>query len=267
MRACLTLAVLSAGMLLPSLGWGQATFADVRAVGTEFRIALSDGRVLTSADLIGAVLSVTGPDGHPQTVRIDAVEPDPSDPDHDILLHTLSVQNPTTEAWQNLCEPGSDGVAKAFPLSGRWTKDGRHLPDEHVFTLICTGGAIGKCIRWGYKPWRSAANGESLWDYHQACVRMVRADYGGDGIGHTRDDTPIDVFDRLDLLQPATDPGKLSFEAAWGVDGAVCVRKPRIAEIVSLVRLEEKYPHLRGHTGEICREDKGRARALVLNRS
>lgn len=267
MRACLVLTLLWAGMILPTLGWGQATFDGIRAVGTEFQITLSDGRILTSAHLIGAVLSITDPDGQPQAVRIDAVEPDPSDPDHDILLHTLSVQDAVTGEWKNLCEPGSDGVAKAFPLSGMWTDNGRHLPDERAFTLICTGGAIGKCVRWGYKPWRLAENGESLWDYHQACVRMVRADYGGDGVGHTRDDTPIDVFDRLGLLEPAPHPGKLAFEAAWDADGAVCVRKPRIAEIVSLTELERRYPHLRGHTGEICREDGSHAGALILNRS
>src|SRR5215207_6347158 len=267
MRACFAVAALWAGVVWPTLGWAQATFKNLRAVGSEFQITLPDGRILTSAHLIGAVLSIAGPHGEPQTVRIDAVEPDPSDPDNDIQLHTLSVQDPTTGAWSNLCEPGPDGIAKAFPLSGTWTEDGRHLPDEHAFALICTGGAIGKCVRWGYKPWRSAANGEPLWDYHQACVRMVRADYGGDGIGHTRDDTPIDVFDRLGLVQPASDPGKLSFEAAWGVVGAVCVRKPRIPEIVSLAELERKYPRLREHTGETCREDGDRAGALILNRS
>ena len=70
--------------------------------------------------------------------------------------------------------------------------------DQNAFALICTGGAIGKCVRWGYKPWRSGPDGVALWDYHQACVRMVRADYGGDGVGHTRDNTPVDVFDRLE---------------------------------------------------------------------
>jgi ADYC domain-containing protein len=48
-------------------------------------------------------------------------------------------------------------------------------------------------VRFGYKPWREAA-GKPRWDYHQACVRMVRADYAGDGIGHTRDGTLIDLL-------------------------------------------------------------------------
>jgi hypothetical protein len=45
--------------------------------------------------------------------------------------------------------------------------------------------------------------------------------YGGDGVGHTRDGTVIDPFDRLGIQRPEPDPrGRaLEFEAAWGPDG------------------------------------------------
>jgi ADYC domain len=267
MRSCLALGVMWASAALSAASSAQPSLEHIRAAGTEFRISLSDGRVLLGAQLIGAVLSIIDRNGDPQAVRIDAIEPDPTDPDQEIQLHTLSVQDPATGSWSNFCAPGPDGIAKAFPLSGTWTADGRHMPDENAFALICTGGAIGKCVRWGYKPWRSGPDGVALWDYHQACVRMVRADYGGDGVGHTRDNTPVDVFDRLGILKPAPDPGRLSFEAAWGVNGAVCVRKPRIAEIASLPELEQRYPRLHDRTGETCREDRTGAGILILNRS
>jgi hypothetical protein len=61
--------------------------------------------------------------------------------------------------------------------------------------ITCTGGAEGKCIRFGYKPWHPLSDGTSLEPYYRACVRLVRADYGGDGVGHTRNGTPIDLFD------------------------------------------------------------------------
>lgn len=264
--------IVFAALLCTSIGlagpsWGAASLQDVRAVGTELRITLSDGRRLTGRQLIGAVLAIDDGRNGARRVRIDAVEPDPADPDHEIQLYTLSVQDAATGAWSSFCAPGPDGIAKGFPLSGTWTEDGRHLPDAGAFALVCTAGAVGKCVRWGYKPWREAANGESLWDYHQACVRMVRADYGGDGIGHTRDDTPIDVYDRLGIEAPADNPGKLDFEAAWGVDGATCVRKPRIPEMISLARIAQRYPRLRGHTGESCRADKPDVRSLIFNRS
>ena len=252
--------------LLGSATAAPVTVRHVEAVGSAFRVTLSDGRNLGSADLVGAVLSIPGPSGVPQRIRIEGVETDPADPEGEAQLHALSIQDPRSGAWTSYCDPGPDGLTMAFPMSGSWTGDGRHLHDG-ALTLVCTGGAVGKCVRWGYKPWRSAADGTSLWDYHQACVRMVRADYGGDGVGHTRNGTPIDLFDRLGIQKPASDPGVLTFEAAWGIDGALCVRKPRIGELASLGDIERQYPRLRGRTGDACRETGNPAGALIFNRS
>jgi hypothetical protein len=261
--AGLIVAVALAGLsAVTGLVAAQGPEPTLKAVGTEFELT-SGGQVWRSRDLVGAVLTVASPDGRSQAIRIESVEPDRADPD--ILLHTVSVQDAVTGAWVTLCEPGSDGLAAAFPLAGTWTDAGGHVPDDNRFSLICSGGAIGKCVRWGYKPWLRAPNGEALADYHQACVRMVRADYGGDGVGHTRDGTPIDVYDRLGIVPPETDPGALSFEAGWGVDGAVCVRKPRLPDIVSLVELERLYPRLSAQTGAACSERD--PRALIFNRS
>jgi hypothetical protein len=108
--------------------------------------------------------------------------------------------------------------------------------------------------------------GESLWDYHQACVRMVRADYGGDGTGYTRTGNLVDIFDGLGIRQPGSDlrDQALEFEAAWGPDGAVCVRRTRIPEVLSLDELARRYPHLAGKIGPDCTEAVG---DLLWNRS
>lgn len=106
--------------------------------------------------------------------------------------------------------------------------------------------------------------GESLWDYHQACVRMIRADYGGDGVAHTRDGTRIDVFDRLGIQRPARDPGNLQFEAGWNADGAACVRRARIPELMGLEELARHYPRLDGKIGPGCSDATP---ALIWNRS
>lgn len=58
------------------------------------------------------------------------------------------------------------------------------------------------------------------------------------------------------------------FEAAWGADGAICVRHVRIRENVSLEELEQRYPRLQGRTGAACTEEFGRAHGVLLfNRS
>jgi hypothetical protein len=58
------------------------------------------------------------------------------------------------------------------------------------------------------------------------------------------------------------------FEAGWSPDGAVCVRHVRVKENTSLAALEEKYPQLKGRTGNICTEVFARAHgAILFNRS
>jgi hypothetical protein len=235
--------------------------SSLAVVGTSFRLTTSDGRVLNSPDLVGATLDAVDETGGVVTVRIDAVTPDPADPAGDVWFHRFSSLNRTTGAWQEFCRPAPDGTTAGMPLAGRWTPDRRHIRDPSSFTLTCTSGAAGKCIRFGYKPWRDQG-GESLWDYHQACVRMIRADYGGDGVSHTRDGTRIDIFDRLGIQQSAHDPGNLTFEAGWGPDGAVCVRRTRIAELMSPDELAQHYPRLADGSG--CSEATP---ALIWNRS
>jgi hypothetical protein len=243
-----------------------ASASSLEVVGTLFRVTMPDSSVLTSPDLIGAILDATDETSRLITIRIDAVtRDDPSKGNGDIWLHRFSTPDASAGGWREFCTPGPDGIVAGFPVAGAWTADGRHVRVSAGFMITCTPGAIGKCIRIGYKPWVER-EGESLWDYHQACVRMLRADYGGDGVGHTRDGTTIDPFDRLGIQSPEPDPHgpKLEFEAAWGPDGAVCVRRTRIPELLSIRVLVQSYPRLIGKTGPDCSEAVD---ALIWNRS
>ena len=135
--------------------------------------------------------------------------------------------------------------------------------------MTCTSGTIGKCVRMGYKPWTAAADGTPLWAYHQACTRMLRADYCGDGAAHTHNGTAVNISDRLGLqrFDPAPD---MSFEAAWGADGAVCVHRVRIPAAASLEALVRSCPsRLAGKVGEACTAQAAlRApETLILNQS
>ena len=56
----------------------------------------------------------------------------------------------------------------------------------------------------------------------------------------------------------------MSFEAAFGPDGAVCVRRTRWHELLDLDALRAQCPRLAGHLGETCDEA---APALVYVRS
>ena len=143
--------------------------------------------------------------------------------------------------WQPVC--GVDGNGEPNPavfLAGRWDytqgepTSGARFDEDGAYTLACANTALGKCAALTYGPWRddeyplvdetvqlyqsTPIDARSL---HQACTRMIRADYCGDGTPYTHDGTPIDVFDSYGKnveFVPWWD-----LDAVWGPDGAVCI--------------------------------------------
>ena len=238
----------------------------LEVVGTEFRLRLSDGSVVPRERLIGATLAFTEADGTSTRLRIDAVEPDARDPE--VLLYRLSVPD-ADGGWRDYCGPDIEGKRLGFPLAGRWDEAGGLVAAAPgAFTIACTSGAIGKCVRFGYKPWKAGPDGAPLDRHHQACIRMVRADYCGDGEPHTRDGTLIDMYDRQGIQKTDYAPD-LAFEAGWGVDGATCVRHTRIPELLTLEALGRLCPRLASRFGTACDEDAARRdpATLLFNRS
>ena len=191
------------------------------------------------------------------TVRIEAVEPDPRDRSGETTLYALSVADARTGARRNLCSPDPYGERWGFPLAAAYGADGRATGS---FAITCTAGAQAKCIRFGYRPWHAA-----MVDLHAACVHMVRADYCGDGTPHTRNGTPIDIYDHVGIQQDEPKPG-MTFEAAWGPKGAVCVAHTRIPAVATLDQVLAACPRLRhAPTGAACSD--GVAGALLFNKS
>jgi len=231
-----------------------AELKSVEAYGTEFKATFSDGRVLRSHDLVGARLVISF-EGQLVRVRIDGVERDPDSKHSDVWLHSLSAQA-ADGTWQSLCGPGPDGRTQSFPVAGRARlPDGALMPAEAgAFEFTCTGGARGKCVRFGYRPWESAAAA----DLFNACVRMVRADYCGDGTATTKDGMLIDVYDDLGIQARDGTPGS-GFEAGWTAEGAACVRHVRVKESTSPASLVAACPWLKDRVGETCSEEKARS--------
>jgi hypothetical protein len=119
--------------------------------------------------------------------------------------------------WESLC----DGHGFVTAVDGVWNeRNGDRLDPPGGFTLACMTGAIGKCLDI-YHAWES----DDLRDTHQACTRMVRADYCGNGTAYTHDGTPIDVEDELGIETLDSTPFEL--EAHWTPDGAHCVGSGR----------------------------------------
>lgn len=236
-----------------------ADAAGLTVEGSAFVLKTEDGRRLRGTALQGATLYLAAGGDVVIPVRLDSVSPDPDAPD--LLRHDFRAQNDAGE-WVPLCTPNAAGETWGFPVALPEGHPGR----EHAITLTCVSGAVGKCARFGYRPWARGAQGEDLLPYHAACVHMVRADYAGDGQAATRDGTAIDIYDRLGIQrsETANDPA-FAFEAGWGPGGAICVGRTRWPDLLEIGALRQRHP---GRFDAECDEAKARAAgALLFNRS
>lgn len=123
---------------------------------------------------------------------------------------------------------------KAIAVPGYWGRDGQHAPTvegKSVVTLACISGVAAKCVHWGYVPWATypAGTGTKLSEHYEACVSAARARFHDNDTSYTCDDTLVDVFDGLGIRNKDTGSraDNLAFEAAWGAEGLVCVKRPR----------------------------------------
>lgn len=260
---CTIFVLITGDWLSPAQAGAVDDAPTVGVDGTEFTVTLADGRVLRSAELIGAVLTLRSG----LRIRIEAVERDLDPRQRPYWLHTFAVRQ-ADGTWANFCRVGPDGRRAGLPIPGRAAADGIIAEaGPGVFEISCTGGAQAKCIRFGYRPWETGPDGRSLRGLYNSCIRMVRADYGGAGHGTTRDGTVIDVYDAWHIQTPDMSADQ-DFEAGWDSDGAVCVRHARIKDNVSLEEIARQYPRLHERTGAVCTEDFARAHgALLFNRS
>ncbi len=248
-----------AAMLAETAGEAATTNGPgVEIVGTELRIAVPDGRILSGQDVVGTALGLRNEDGQKMLVKIEEVLADPLDPTGKILLYRFTAQD-RAGAWRPICSPAPDGLPLAVPQPGA---DGR-------IVIWCNSGALGKCVRFGYHPWESLPDGTSLARYHRACVNMVRADYTGTDHPTTRNGMLIDVFDYAGIQSPEIGPSNMPFEAAWGEDGAVCVAHVRVPQNMSLERLASEDSRVAGRVGQACTVEVAKAwgEPLVFNRS
>lgn len=172
------------------------------------------GETLREGALVGLLLPFATREGQTSWISLTAVAAHPDAPE--LQLYTLKIGE------ESLCEAGAGGLF----VPGAWDESGARFDsltagDRKIDTTFsCLAGVLAKCEVWGYAPWTVGP------ELHQACTRMARADYCGDGVPHTQNGTLIDMFDTRKIQTPVVD-ARFSFEAAWGQDGAVCVREPR----------------------------------------
>lgn len=199
-------------------------------------VDVDSGVTFAGAGLVGMELDGKLTNGTTQRVRIDGFS--------DTQVPGMQVYRVVFVATgQSICGEKDGQPIWASILPQRFDMStGAQLADEpNEYTFSCRFGALQKCQEYGYpknqKRWEDLDGQPSrrrrLTDYHAACVRMVRADYCGDGVPHTFDGTTIDIYDHLRSGNtPATSPTNsdgLGFyrEAEWEADGAHCIEKTR----------------------------------------
>jgi hypothetical protein len=197
------------------------------------------GHFVSHNRMAGAIFSAVLDDGDEIDVRIDDLYRGLEPRNKDTYFYEVSYE--TDEGWLPLC--GVDDLGEpiaAIALDGRWDftegteTGGSHVDDESAFTFACRGYVLAKCVEAGYKPWskvKVCTHGEgcrmtTLAAHHQACTRMLRADYCGDGISHTVDATPVNFYDDFNVRYDSRD---WSVEAEWDEEGAICAVTERIS--------------------------------------
>jgi len=174
----------------------------------------SDGQIVGGEALVGTTIEGVLSSGKTIELTIASFERSSNGLAHYAITHE----------GENICADGDDN---GMFVPGMWDESGaRHdrvsaNGSEIAVSYSCARGVIAKCVSWGYAPWTVGA------DLHQSCTRMTRADYCGNGVSFTKDDTLIDVFDARGIQVPTAGDASIAFEAGWGPNGAVCASRTR----------------------------------------
>lgn len=92
---------------------------------------------------------------------------------------------------------------------------------EKMVYIACVSGAVGKATTWKFRPYDPQIGAE----YFTGIVRLVRADYCGDGDSWTTVGNALQLADKWGYSGFAGTPGPT--EALWTANGAACLGTPR----------------------------------------
>jgi hypothetical protein len=196
-------------------------FDSVTLNGTVFT-GIKGSSTVTGLDMVETQFTSMRGDGTTVLFRIRSIVAPPAGSDE--WLYYVDYRE-TDGNWYPICRDANGVEHAASPLNGIWDHrqgvagGGSHIADATKFTFACQGmGAIAKCVDDGYKPWASV-NGVSLWNHHEACVRLLRGDYCGDGTPYTQNGNRVNLYDHVGIQQVTEN---WFFEAEWDQDGARC---------------------------------------------
>lgn len=199
---------------------------DVAVVGNKF-VATKSGVTYTGSQTEGWTLRFEDELGTPVDVDIFDYAEHPSWSDSQpVATYTLTYYDSGTDSDFNLC-PGMDEDLTSITILGGERYDGNAktvVPGSSKWvTLACRGHALAKLRMMGYAPNDGYGSSPAQ---RQATLKMLTADYCGNGHSYTAIGTPLDWTNaRGDFPQMTSEPSRL--EAKWSHKGASCLDKPR----------------------------------------
>ncbi len=142
-----------------------------------------------------------------------------------VYQYTINLELDEGQGWGSkvsACYDSAGEPVDALLLPGSWdgSTGAKVSSDAADVTIACRKAAIAKCFELDYR-----LHDESESWMHAACIRMLRADYQGDGTGYTVNGTRIYLGDTAGYNEQESHPGWLVKEAVWGPDGAICVNR------------------------------------------
>jgi hypothetical protein len=219
------------GISFNGISFNGISYNGISYNGVSYNGISYNGISYNGTDFVGAHMTGMLSNGDSLDLRIDDVTP-LDGANSDVLAYAVSVA--TDAGWTSLCGYEADGsVKRALAVPGTWnTQTGAWSDETQQFSFACRHASIAKCVEFGYKNWLGYA------DHQHACVRMLRADYCGDGVTHTVNGTPINLYDNAGVQ---LDTESWPVDAEWTEDGALC------------------FNHHRGTTEPSCAPEKFRA--------
>jgi hypothetical protein len=216
--------------------------------GSQIKGVLQPGnRQLSGADFEGMTLTANYENADKEkgtiTFRIDDAHLDKTTSFTDIWNYRVSAAVNGSKQRHPICFDEQGQATDLVFLAGMsWDfQTGNRTDNAKTFTLACKDGVLQKCAHLGYRPWATASQCQGsgkrkrctqlpLKDHHQACTRMLRADYCGNGKSWTLDGTLLDIFD---YLQPPIQLREENWqiEARWVPTGAMCLTEERHPEL------------------------------------
>jgi hypothetical protein len=211
------------------------------AVEHDELVARRGGSTLRRGQLVGGVLRVQTAGGLPLPVTIAGYELVPSWADGGAPVVAYTLVYPELAALlgvRNVCS-GSllDPLAAAVTVLGGETYDDAtktvNAGQTGWFTLACAGSAAAKMKLMGYAPQTALPGGgaPSTAGQRQATLKMITADYCGEGESYTANGTPVVWQNRAGTVDGAGWHTPGAVEAVWTADGARCLGETRLGGV------------------------------------